>query len=88
MAAKALCKIDIGKMYQTVYIDNEKYSGKRTLETYQTLLVDLPKLLSEQQDVNEVHLFGVSKDFAKHIEEETKEEQLSKYGLYNKKFIY
>lgn len=38
MAAKAICKINIGVINQTIYIENEKNEGKKFLEDYSITL--------------------------------------------------
>ena len=43
MAAKAICKINIGVMHQTVFIKNTKYKDKEIIETHSVLLKDLPE---------------------------------------------
>ena len=88
MAAKAICKINIGQMFQTVYVENEKYGSKKTLENYQILLKDLPTFFADLNDVNDIYLFGISKEFGLSIEKETKIIQNQKYNKDTKNFHY
>lgn len=85
---KAICKINIGKMFQTVYIENEKYKGKKTLEHYQVLLKDLPEFFATLNDVNDIYLSGISKEFGSSIEKDTKLIQHQKYNKDTKIFHY
>lgn len=88
MAAKAICKINIGDMYQTVYIENEKYGNKKTLEHHSILLKDLANFFANLNDVNDIYISGVSKEFGISIEEETKMLQYQKYNKDTKIFHY
>ena len=88
MAAKAICKINIGKMYQTVYIENGKYEGKKTLEHYQILLKNLPDFFANLHDVDDIYLSGTPKDFGLPIEKETRILQYKKYNKDTKTFHY
>lgn len=88
MSAKAICKINIGDMYQTVYIENEKYDNKKTLEHHSVLLTKLPSFFVELNDVNDIYISGVSKEFGMSIEKETRMLQYQKYNKDNKTFHY
>lgn len=85
MAAKMICKINIGAMYQTVYIENEKYDDKKTLETYQILLKDFPDFVAKQIDIPDIYIKGISRDFFQKIEEESKLLEKTKYNRTSKK---
>lgn len=88
MAAKAICKINIGLMHQTVYVENKKYKDKETLETHYITLKDLPEFFANLKDVNEIYISGVSKEFGESIEKETKMIQYQKYNEDTKHFNY
>lgn len=88
MAAKAICKINIGDMYQTVYIENEKYENKKTLEHHSILLKDLPNFFAKLKDVNDIYISGVSKEFGLSIEKETRMLQYQKENKDTKFFHY
>ncbi len=89
MAARMICKINIGAMYQTIYIENEKYEGKKTLETYQILLKDFPDFIAKQIDVPDIYIKGISHDFFQKIEEESLILERTKYNrISKKKFHY
>lgn len=88
MAAKAICKINIGLMHQTVFIKNTKYKDKEIIETHSVLLKDLPEFFANLQDVDDIYISGVSKNFGKSIEKETKIIQYQKYNKDTKHFNY
>ena len=85
--ARIVCNIIIGDYNQDIYIESEKYSGKKTLERYSMPLKDFPKFILDQPEINEIYLFGNS-DYAKKIEKETKELEQSLYAKDTKKFYY
>ena len=88
MSARAICKINIGTMYQTVYIENEKYKNKKTTETHHLLLKDLSEFFANLNDVNDIYISGVSEEFGKSIEQETRMLQYQKYSKDTKTFHY
>lgn len=88
MAAKMICKINIGAMYQTIYIENEKYGDKKTVETHKILLRDFPEFVVNQLDVPDVYVSGITEDFFKKIEQETKLLEKTKYNKNTKHFHY
>lgn len=88
MSAKAICKIDLGVIDQTIYVQNEKYKGKQTLETYKSSLKELPEFFANLNDVNDIYLSGASKDFELTIEKETRKIQYKKYNQDTKIFHY
>lgn len=88
MAAKAICKINIGLMHQTVYVQNKKYKDKEILEKHYVTLKDLPEFFANLKDVNEIYISGVSKEFGESIEKETKMIQYQKYNEDTKHFNY
>lgn len=85
--ARIVCNIFIGDLNQTVYIESEKYSGKKTLEKYSVPLKDFPKFIVNQIDIDEIYLFGNS-EFAKKIEKDTKTLEQNLYEKNTKKFYY
>ena len=48
---KIICDINMGVMKQTVYIEGQKYSGKKTLEKYEIELNKLPEFIVKQEDI-------------------------------------
>lgn len=88
MAAKAICKINIGVINQTIYIENEKNKGKKILEDYSITLQNLPEFLANLNDVDKIYISGVSKDFGHLIEEKTRTIQYKKYNKDTKLFYY
>ena len=76
----------MGIAKQIVFIEGQKYSGKKTLERYEVELKKLPDFIVEQ-DISDIYLFG-NENFTKKIEKETRELELNLYAKDTKKFHY
>lgn len=88
MAAKIICYIQFGVKDQTVYIDNNKYSGKKTLETHKVPMNQLPEFFATQNDADDIYISGGFTAFCKGIEKRTKEIEMEKFNKQTKVFHY
>ena len=82
--ATIICKINLGLKNQTVFIRSEKYSNKETMEEYQMPIEDISSFIANTQDVADA-VFSGPREYAKKIEQETKE---AKYSKIKTRFIY
>ena len=85
--ARVICKINVGLKNQTVYIQNQKYSKKQTLESYEIPIQNIADFIVNQSGITEVH-FGGSKIYTEKIEDNIKNLELKKYNKNTIKFIY
>lgn len=76
MAPRMVCKINIGTRMQQVFIEGEKYSKKKTIETFWMPLDDISTFIADHEDVEDVYLVGPMA-ITKHIQKiaETKEQE-------------
>ena len=81
MAAKLICKINMGALKQDVYIQGQKYSGKQTLENFKLSLDEIPEFIAKQRDIKDIYISGVNQNFFQKIEMDTRKIE---YSLYNK----
>lgn len=87
MAAQMACKVSIGTMYQTVYIQNTKYDGKVTKEVYNIPIKELADFIVDTKDVEDVYLAGPIAYLMK-IQQEVKSKELKKYNKNSKKIHF
>lgn len=85
--ATLICKINLGIKNQTVFIRSEKYSHKETMEEYQMPVEDIASFIADMQDVEEA-VFSGPREYAKKIEQETKEKEKTKYSKVKTRFVY
>ena len=85
--ATLICKINLGLKNQTVFIRSEKYSHKETMEEYQMPFEDIASFIAGAQDVEEA-VFSGPREYAKKIEQETKEKEKARYSKIKTKFVY
>jgi len=85
--ATIICKINLGLKNQTVFIRSEKYSNKETMEEYQMPIEDISSFIANTQDVADA-VFSGPREYAKKIEQETKEKEKAKYSKIKTRFIY
>ena len=86
--AKIICKVNIGLSKQTVYIESQKYSGKRTLEHFVVPTEEIPNFIVKQKDIEDIYLGGATKDYLSKIEQETNELEKTLYSQSTKTFHY
>lgn len=77
--ARMICKINMGTLMQKVFIQEQKYSNKKTIEPYRISLDDLPDFIVEHSDVQDVFLKGPA-EYTKKIKQETEEKEMLKYS--------
>ena len=83
---KIVCDIKLGIKQQNVYIIGEKYSNKKTIESFMIPFDKISDFII-QHNITNITLKG-PKIFTQKIEEETKEKELKKYSKTKTIFTY
>ena len=79
---RIVCNIQMGKLYQDVYIINDN----NKIQNFTVPLEKIPDFIIEHNIYN-VTLKGI-KDFSKNIEKDTKEKEIKKYAQNKINFYY
>ena len=83
---KIVCNISLGAKNQDVYIIGEKYSNKKTIQSFSMPVDEIPNFIIKH-DIYDIVLKG-PKTFTQQIEEKIKQQGLEKYTQNKIKFTY
>lgn len=85
--ATAVCSINLGVLKQRLYIQNKKYSNKKTMENYYLTIEEMIPFIAKNFDITEVNLLGPI-DLIQKIEHDVHQLEKIKYSKYKTKFNF
>lgn len=85
--ATIICKLSLGLKNQEVFIQSQKYSKKKTIESFQIPTEQLADFIAKTSDVSKAVLSGPI-DYLKKIEEDTQKKEKSKYSKIKTEFTF
>lgn len=83
MEPKIVCHINLGQLFQDIYV----IETKEKVQKYSIKLDELPCFLASRKNIFNIEMHG-NKNFCLKIEKDTNELQQKLYFTKNKKFFY
>lgn len=85
---KILCKINLGTLNQTLWIEKENKNGKIDLKEFSLRLDEIPTFISKEREIKDIYITGASKSFLEKIESDTRKIEQNLYAENTKLFHY
>jgi len=85
---KILCKINLGTLNQTLWVEKENKNGKIDLKEFSLRLDEIPNFISKERAIKDIYITGASKAFLEKIESDTRKIEQNLYSENTKLFHY
>ncbi len=85
---RILCKINLGTLNQTLWVERENKNGEINLKEFSLRLDEIPTFISKEREIKDIYISGASKSFLEKIEFDTKKLEQNLYAENTKIFHY
>lgn len=85
---RILCKINLGTLNQTLWVERENKNGEINLKEFSLRLDEIPTFISKEREIKDIYISGASKSFLEKIESDTKKLEQNLYAENTKIFHY